>query len=121
MNKQPLIDGKFDHDTCTLNNGQPAPLFLVGAHLILPPHPPGVLVYDLEAWRTASPSYTNELFEWTHKNTEDKLYTLGSQPPFNLVVSSDSAFKPSRPCLIISLPFTVLVSHVQFMEPNDSS
>lgn len=46
-----------------------------------------MLVYDLRAWREASPSYTDQLFEWTHKNSEDKLYTLGSQPPFNLVVS----------------------------------
>ncbi|ORY69442.1 glycosyl transferase family 64 domain-domain-containing protein [Leucosporidium creatinivorum] len=77
MNKQPLIDGKFDHDTCTLNNG--------------------VLVYDLQAWRTASPSFTDELFEWTRKNTEDKLYTLGSQPPFNLVLVS-TPFSSDFPC-----------------------
>ena len=69
MNKQPLIEGKYDHDTCTLNNG--------------------VLVYDLQVWRDAVPSYTDQLFDWTHKNSEDKLYTLGSQPPFNLVVSAE--------------------------------
>lgn len=67
MSRQPLVDGGFDHDTCTLNNG--------------------VLVYDLEMWRSSFPSYSNELFEWTLLNSEDKLYSLGSQPPFNLVVS----------------------------------
>lgn len=43
-------------------------------------------MYDLRDWREASPSYTEELFEWTRLNGEDKLYELGSQPPFNLVV-----------------------------------
>ncbi|GAA6004439.1 uncharacterized protein JCM10292_007068 [Rhodotorula paludigena] len=55
----------FEHDTCTLNNG--------------------VLVYDLKAWREHKPSYTDQLFEWTHHNAVDQLYSLGSQPPFNLV------------------------------------
>lgn len=44
-------------------------------------------MYDLHAWRTSSPSFTDELFEWTRLNGEDQLYSLGSQPPFNLVVS----------------------------------
>ncbi|KAL8281042.1 hypothetical protein RQP46_006721 [Phenoliferia psychrophenolica] len=65
MNKNPLIEGGFSHDTCTLNNG--------------------VLVYDLGAWRSSSPSFTDQLFHWTRLNSEDKLYSLGSQPPFNLV------------------------------------
>ncbi|KAM0751235.1 nucleotide-diphospho-sugar transferase [Meredithblackwellia eburnea MCA 4105] len=65
MKKTPLKDGGFDHDTCTLNNG--------------------VLVYDMKAWRTSSPSFSNQLFEWTRLNNQDRLYSLGSQPPFNLV------------------------------------
>lgn len=53
-------------------------------------------MYDLRAWRAAaSPSYTNQLFEWTRLNGEDKLYNLGSQPPFNLVVRS-SLRRPSH-------------------------
>lgn len=43
-------------------------------------------MYDLEAWRTSSPSFRDQLFHWTRLNSEDKLYSLGSQPPFNLVV-----------------------------------
>lgn len=66
MNKPYMVEGHYDHDTCTLNNG--------------------LLVYDLSAWREkSSPSYTDELFEWTRRNSLDKLYSLGSQPPFNLV------------------------------------
>ena len=45
-------------------------------------------MYDLEAWRTSSPSFRDQLFHWTRLNSKDKLYSLGSQPPFNLVVSS---------------------------------
>ncbi|KAM0754820.1 nucleotide-diphospho-sugar transferase [Meredithblackwellia eburnea MCA 4105] len=65
MKKDPLKNGGFDHDTCTLNNG--------------------VLVYDMKSWRASSPSFSNQLFEWTRLNNLDRLYSLGSQPPFNLV------------------------------------
>lgn len=47
----------------------------------------GVLIYDLDLWRWSLPSYTDQLFEWTRMNSVDQLYSLGSQPPFNLVVS----------------------------------
>lgn len=77
MSKPPLVEAGFDHDTCTLNNG--------------------VIVYDLAAWRSSERSYTDELFEWSRKNSEDKLYSLGSQPPFNLVVSLVSACNSARP------------------------
>ena len=74
--KQPQIaQHSFDADTCTLNNG--------------------VIVYDLVAWRAASPSYTDLLFDWSIANSATKLYSLGSQPPFNLVVSH-SVFSESH-------------------------
>lgn len=44
-------------------------------------------MYDLDQWRASDPSYSDQLFEWTQMNSEDQLYSLGSQPPFNLVVS----------------------------------
>ncbi|KAM0755306.1 nucleotide-diphospho-sugar transferase [Meredithblackwellia eburnea MCA 4105] len=66
MGKDALREAGFDHDTCTLNNG--------------------VLVYDLPSWRTSNPSFADQLFHWTKLNNEDMLYSLGSQPPFNLVV-----------------------------------
>lgn len=69
MGKDHLVQGGYDHDTCTLNNG--------------------VLVYDLEMWRqradSEETSYTDELFMWSQRNSADQLYSLGSQPPFNLV------------------------------------
>ena len=87
MGKAPLKENPlmFDHDSCTLNNG--TRLQVQRAEQRADQFPAGVLVYDLKAWRTSSPSYTDELFRWTKLNSEDKLYSLGSQPPFNLVVS----------------------------------
>ena len=66
MDKPEIAQHSFEPDTCTLNNG--------------------VIVYDLDVWRSASPSYTDLLFDWTAANSASKLYSLGSQPPFNLVV-----------------------------------
>lgn len=87
MRKQPLAQEGFDETTCTLNNGAPVQDHLGPPYFAdLRPFA-GVLVYDLAAWRNAEHSYTDQLFEWTRKNGEDRLYTLGSQPPFNLVVS----------------------------------
>lgn len=74
LSKSALKDGNWDEATCTLNNG--------------------VLLYNLTAWRSSGlengVSYTDQLFSWSIKNSEDKLYNLGSQPPFNLVVRLDS-------------------------------
>ncbi|KEI39460.1 glycosyltransferase family 64 protein [Mixia osmundae IAM 14324] len=60
--RENVLDG-FDHDECTLNNG--------------------VLLYDLTQWRDGR--FAKELFGWTSANADTKLYSLGSQPPFNLV------------------------------------
>ena len=45
----------------------------------------GVLMYDLDAWRVPGVNYTDELLSWTALNKKRRLYSLGSQPPFNLV------------------------------------
>ena len=48
----------------------------------------GVMLYDLDAWR-ANPTYQSELVRWTELNAHTPVYSLGSQPPFNLVFYRD--------------------------------
>ena len=43
----------------------------------------GVMLYDLAAWRDKG--YHKQLVVWTELNAKRPLYSLGSQPPFNLV------------------------------------
>lgn len=54
---------RYNPKTCTFNNG--------------------VMLYDLEEWRANG--YHKQLVVWTELNAKKPLYTLGSQPPFNLV------------------------------------
>lgn len=56
---------KFEPKECVFNNG--------------------VLLYNLKLWRQASPPLVDELLQWTTLNLNVPLYSLGSQPPFNLV------------------------------------
>ena len=84
MQQPQIAQHSFDADTCTLNNG--------------------VIVYDLAAWRAAWPSYTDLLFDWSIANSATKLYSLGSQPPFNLVVRPYIHLNASDAVLRLSMP-----------------